>query len=154
MFSLVASSTAPPHPKLPSLSPTLCFVHFGRFIWLELCNGTRMSDNLSHFYNSFCDIVPVKWGVKITSHVHRMDEFICGISADLSGLGYTAVHDWVKICPTYTAVSTILFLRIGAVTLLRMCIEWTNSFVYNLFAPAPVPAEFAWNAVRGKKIWL
>jgi len=57
----------------------------------------------------------------------------------------------VIICLTYTAVSTILFLRNGAVTLLRMCIEWTNSFVNNLSAPEPVPAVFAWDACQWKE---
>jgi len=91
-------------------------------------------------------------GLSVTVHVHRWTNSLVRISADLFGSDYRAVHDWVIICSTYTAVSTILFLRSGAVTLLRMCIEWTNSFVYNLFAPAQVPAEFAWGAVRGKKI--
>jgi len=52
-------------------------VHFGRFIWLGLYSGARLSDHLPHLYNGFYDIVPAKWGGNIIAHMHRMDEFIC-----------------------------------------------------------------------------
>jgi len=81
-----------------------------------------------------------------------MDEFICAHFGRLIWLGQYSGTRLSDNLPTYTAVSTISFLRSEAVILLRMCIEWTNSFVHNLFAPAPFPSEFAWDAFRGNEI--
>ena len=66
------------------------------------------------------------WAVTLLRMCIEWTNLVMRISADLSGSGYTAVHDWVIVCPTYTAVCTILFLQSGAVPLLRMCIEWMN----------------------------
>ena len=62
------------------------------------------------------------------SHLY-LQPCVLRISADLSGKCYRTVNNWVIIFPTYTAVSTILFLRSEALTLVLMCIEWTNSFM-------------------------
>jgi hypothetical protein len=54
----------------------LC-AHFGRFIWLGLYSGIRLSDNLPQLYSSLYDIVPKMWSGDIIAHVHFLDELFC-----------------------------------------------------------------------------
>ena len=126
----IASSFCHCSPTLPTLSPHLCSAHFGRFMWLGLYSDTRLSENPPPpTYTAGSTILFLQIGaVTLLRMCIEWTNSFVRISADLSGSGYTSIHDWVIISPTYTAVSKILFLPNGAVTLLRMCIEWTNSF--------------------------